>query len=61
VAHNLLSSTDPQDLKEKEGWNRIRSKAGNRRRVCNQTKLQKAMLPDVTEYNIFLSMHVLYI
>ena len=28
------------------------------RRGCNQTKLQQAMLPDITEYKIYVSMRV---
>jgi hypothetical protein len=38
----------------------MRSKAGNRRRGCNQTKLQQAMLPDVAEYKIFVFMHICF-
>jgi len=36
----------------------MRNKAGNMRRGCNQTKLQQAMLPDITEYKIYVSMRV---
>jgi hypothetical protein len=57
MVHTLLSSTDPQDLKEKKRQYKMRSKAGNRR-GCNQTKLQQAILPDVTEYKIFMFVHL---
>jgi len=36
----------------------MRNKVGNTRRGCNQTKLQQAMLPDVTEYKMFVSMDI---